>query len=130
MIKIIKYLSLFIISLFIGNNIVFADINDHIIDLNKKGTISITLKEGNKTNFIEGAEIAIYNVASVTSKNNKLVYTYHESIKDCQGDLTDLSNKTLVDDINKCVTNVSISFQSKLTNNEGKVKFENLELGL
>ena len=65
MIKIIKYLSLFIISLFIGNNIVFADINDHIIDFNKKGTISITLKEGDDTNFIEGAEIAIYNVASI-----------------------------------------------------------------
>ena len=130
MFKLIKYLSLFIITFFIGNSLVSADINDHIVDFNKKGTISITLKDPDDINRIKGAEITIYHVATVSSKNNKLVYTYNDTIKDCKGDLSDLTNESLTSEINKCITDEALPSQKKLTNNEGTVKFENLELGL
>lgn len=130
MFKLIKYLSLFIIAFFIGNSVVSADINDHIVDFNKKGTISITLKDPDDINRIKGAEITIYHVATVSSKNNKLVYTYNDTIKDCKGDLSDLTNESLTSEINKCITDEALPSQKKLTNNEGTVKFENLELGL
>lgn len=124
--KLIKYLSLFIIMFFISTDIVSA--SDHVIDFNKKGTISVTLME-NDDNKISGAEITIYHVATVSSKDNKLVYTYNEFIKDCKGDLNDLSNESLTSEINKCITD-DMPSQSKITNNEGQVNFENLELGL
>ena len=130
MLKLIKYLSLFIITLFIGNSVVSADINDHIVDFNKKGTINITLKDTDDINRIKGAEITIYHVATASSKDNKLVYTYNEAIKDCKGDLTNLSNESLTSEINKCIANATVPSQSKLTNNEGIVEFKNLELGL
>lgn len=112
-----------------GNSVVLADINDHIVDFSKNGSINITLKE-NDINAISSAEITIYHVATVTSKDNKLVYTYNEAIKDCQGNLNDLTDESLTDEINKCITNVSLPSQSKLTNNEGRIDFKNLELGL
>ena len=126
MLNLIKYLSLFIITLFISNDIVFA--SDHVIDFSRQGTISITLMESDDTK-IPGVEITIYHIATVSSKDNKLVYTYSEFIKDCQGDLNDLSNESLTSEINKCITN-DMPSEKKITNNEGKIKFENLELGL
>jgi len=127
--KAIKYLSLFIISLLFGNNVVYANVNDHIVDFNKKGTIEITLKETDGTKAIEGAEITLYHVADVLAKDNKLVYTYNESIKDCKADLTNLS-QSLTSEINHCISNKEVPSQVKVTDKDGKVKFENLELGL
>lgn len=124
--KAIKYLSLFIISLLFSNNVVYA--SDHVVDFSKKGTIEITLKETDGTKAIEGAEITLYHVADVSVKDNKLVYTYNESIKDCKADLNTLS-QSLTSEINACL-NMEIPSQVKSTNKDGKVKFENLELGL
>ena len=130
MIKAIKYLTLFIVSFFLNMNIVNASDNDYVIDFNSKGSISVTLKETEGTNAIEGAEISLYHVASVSTENNKLIYTYNNEFKMCEADLSDLTNESLTDEINKCITNSSVTGQSKITNKDGNVKFENLELGL
>lgn len=119
--KLIKYLSLFIIMFFISTDKVTA--SNHLIDLNKKGTINVTLKEANDKK-IPNVEISIYHIKSVSIKDNKLVYTYNENIQDCKEDLNDLTSV-----INKCIINIE-PLQSKLTNNEGQVKFEDLDLGL
>lgn len=119
--KLIKYLSLFIIMFFISTDKVSA--SNHLIDLNKKGTINVTLKETNDKK-IPNVEISIYHIKSVSIKDNKLVYTYNENIQDCKEDLNDLPRV-----INKCIINIE-PLQSKLTNNEGQVKFEDLDLGL
>ena len=119
--KLIKYLSLFIIMFFISTDKVLA--SNHLIDLNKKGTINVTLKETNDKK-IPNVEISIYHIKSVSIKDNKLVYTYNENIQDCKEDLNDLPRV-----INKCIINIE-PLQSKLTNNEGQVKFEDLDLGL
>lgn len=126
--KKIKYLFLLILSIFINSNLVNANINDHIIDFNKKGSISITVKE--TTTPIKDTEITIYQVATATSINNTLAFVYDENIKDCKGDLSDLENESLVTEIDKCISNTILPKQTKLTNEEGLVKFDNLELGL
>ena len=119
--KLIKYLSLFIIMFFISTDKVTA--SNHLIDLNKKGTINVTLKEANDKK-IPNVEISIYHIKSVSIKDNRVVYTYNENIQDCKEDLNDLTSV-----INKCIINIE-PLQSKLTNNEGQVKFEDLDLGL
>ena len=128
--KIIKVLLLLIILFLVDNNIVNAEVKNHIIDFDKKGSIEIVLKDFDETNKIEGAEIALYYVASVSSENNQLIYKYVESLNDCNGNLDDLTNPSLVNDVNKCIINKEISNSTKITNKDGIVKFEELNLGL
>jgi len=128
MIKTIKYLSLFIVALFLDTNVVFA--NEHIIDFNQKGTIEITLKALADNKNIEATQLTLYYIASISSENNKLVYTYNDAIKDCKEDLNDLTNKTLTSGISKCILNKEVPSYTKVTNEDGKVNFKNLELGL
>ena len=51
------------------------------------------------------------------------------SIQEMLDFINDLSNESLTSEINKCITDDMPSLK-KITNNEGQVKFENLELGL
>lgn len=127
--KKIKYLFLLILSIFINSNLVKADINDHIIDFNKKGSVSITLNESNSNKPINKAEITIYKIANINTIDNKLIYEYVENIKNCKVDLSNLSNIKL-DELEKCLQNNDVLKEIKLTNELGNVKFANLDLGL
>lgn len=128
--KIKNYLFLFITLFAIGNNVVYADTNDHIVDFNRKGKFEVTLKDFDETNRIEGAEISLYHVASVTSENNRLVYEFTDDFTECDADLGDLTNETLTDDIKQCITENVEAVQVKTTDENGVVVFNDLELGL
>lgn len=128
--KKIKYFLIFIMLLSIGNSKVLANNSDHIIDFNKKGKITIALNESIDSIPIEGAEITIYKVATATSENNNLVFKYIDSIKNCDGDLSNLSDISLTSKIDKCIENIDLTPQINLTNELGIVEFNNLDLGL
>ena len=128
--KKIKYLFTFIMMLLVTNNSVLAINNNNVIDLDKTGSATITLKESNNNDSIIGAELTIYQIANASIKDNNLIFTYHENIKECNGDLSDLSNINLANIINQCISEVNIPSQTKLTDEEGIVKFDNLKLGL
>lgn len=129
-IKKIKYFIIFIMLLILSNQTVLANTNNNIIDFNKFGTIEITLKESSDNTPITGAEITIYQIANATSENNNLVFTYHENIKDCESDLSNLQSENLSKEIDKCIKNINLPSQTKLTNEEGIVNFDELRLGL
>ena len=130
MLKKFKYLFLLIITFLLSNNLVLANTSDHIIDFNKKGKITITLKESIDNTKVEGAEITIYKVANATSENNNLVFKYIDSIKNCDGDLSNLTDISLASKIDKCIENIDLTSQTNLTNELGIVEFNNLDLGL
>lgn len=129
--KKIKYFLTFILMILISNEIVLANsYQNHTIDLDKKGTISITLTQSDDETPISGAEITIYQVANPIIKNSNLEFEYHQNIKSCQGNLSNLANINLAKEISNCIKNVILPSQKNITNQEGKVKFENLPLGL
>ena len=130
MIKKIKYLLLFIMTFLIGNNIVLANTKDHVIDFSKQGTITITLNESITNAPVSNAEITIYKVAEFISKNSNLEYVYDDTIKECNIDLSDLSNQELIPEINNCINDSLINGQTSITDSNGTVKFDNLKLGL
>ena len=74
--KIIFILMIFIFSI----SIVKAD---QIIDLNKKGTITLTLFEEKDKLFVEGAEIEIIKIANADIINNNLTFNYVDELSDC-----------------------------------------------
>ena len=130
MTKKIKYIFILIITFLISNNIVLANINDHIVDFNKKGTITITLKELTDNISVQGAEITIYKIADASSENSNLVFTYLDNIKNCDGDLSNLTDPSLTTKIDNCIKNINLPSHINLTNEFGIVKFDNLDLGL
>lgn len=114
--KIIFILIIFV--MFIGN--IKAD---NIVDLNKKGSISINLKGENN---IVGAEIQIIQIGKVNIINNNLVFEYIDELNDCNYKLSDENIKN----IEVCIQNKKLNVTTKITDSNGKVLFDNLNLGV
>lgn len=114
--KIIFILIIFV--MFIGN--IKAD---NIVDLNKKGSISINLKGENN---IVGAEIQIIQIGKVNIINNNLVFEYIDELNDCNYKLSDENIKN----IEVCIQNKKLNVTTKITDSNGKILFDNLNLGV
>lgn len=106
-----------------------TDLGTHTVDFTKKGSIKITLTEEQEDEAISGAEITIYKVASAGEENHNLKFTYTEEFSTCEASLDNLEDNELTKQISKCAKEVS-SDLLLTTNNEGIVKFTDLDLGL
>ena len=96
--------------------------------LDEKGSIEITLKEG-FDNMIEGAEVTLYHIADAVDEDNNLAYSLKEELSSCDINLDDLTDKELVNSISKCNIEDAVKHVG-LTDENGVVKFDNLDLGL
>lgn len=125
--KRIKILLLSILMIF---NIDKVDaLGSNTVDFNEKGSIEITLFEKNDNAKIEGAELTIYKIANAHEKNHNLVLEYVNELSNCNVSLDDLESADVASNIEKCIPNDYAGI-SKLTNQDGYVKYDNLDLGL
>lgn len=123
--KRIKILLLSILMIF---NIDKVDALSNIIDFNEKGSIEITLLEKNDNEKIIGAEITIYKVANAYEKNHNIFLEYVSELSSCNVSLDDLESREVASNIEKCIPS-DYNGISKLTNQDGNVKYDNLDLG-
>ena len=98
------------------------------LDFTKKGSIEITLIEKEEQTKINGAELTIYKIADAKEENHNLVFEYVSELSDCKVSLDNLDNDNISAEINKCL-NDSVKGISLVTE-DGKVNFEDLDLGL
>lgn len=98
------------------------------LDFTKKGSIEITLIEKEEQTKINGAELTIYKIADAKEENHNLVFEYVNELSDCKVSLDNLDNDNISEEINKCL-NASVKGISLVTE-DGKVNFEDLDLGL
>lgn len=125
--KRIKILLLSILMIF---NIGKIDaLGSNIVDFNEKGSIEITLFEKNDNVKIEGAELTIYKVADAYEENHNLFLKYVSELSSCNVSLEDLESASVTSNIEKCIPS-DYNGISKLTNQDGNVKYDNLDLGL
>lgn len=117
--KIIFTLLIFIFSI----SIVKAD---QIIDLNKKGTITLTLFEEKDKLFVEGAEIEIIKIGNADIINNNLAFNYVDELSDCNVKLDEEN----IYNIGLCLNEKKLKSNISKTNNLGKTVFDNLDLGI
>lgn len=96
---------------------------DNIVDLNKKGSISITLK-GEAP--VIGAEIEIIKIGKVSIVDSNLLFEYVDELKDCNYKLSDENIKN----IELCIQNKNLKSEVKQTNDKGEAIFNNLDLGV
>ena len=97
-------------------------------DVNRLGSISVTLMDQDGKTPISGAELSLCHVATVSlnSKNN-LSYTFTNAFEDCGAALDDPELSVKLDTF---VKEHSVTAEKLVTDVHGKVSFTNLPLGL
>lgn len=94
------------------------------VDFSKKGNVSIELiAEGTK---VRDAEISIYLIARASERNNNLDFVYLEELSGCSIDAV----RDLTSDQLNCIDRLNLTGLTKVTDEDGKVEFDNLDLGL
>lgn len=127
--KKIKYLIVTVLILIINISHPLASEN-HTIDFSKKGEINLTLLESTESIPITGASITIYQIALASENNHQLKFDYVNALSACNVSLNNLSVPTLAESITGCLTNTEVTKFEKVTDTNGKVTFNNLDLGL
>ena len=127
--KKIKHLIIIGLILMINISNVFAKETD-TVDFTKEGSITVTLLEETEKEPIEGAEITLYKIAIAKEENHQLRLKPIDELTICNLELNDLSSQNLINDIEACIIDKEIPKYKEVTNSYGRVKFDNLELGL
>ena len=97
-------------------------------DDTRTGTISVTLLDQYGKEPLKGAELAVYYVAAVSrNQAGKLTYTYTRNFENCGIELYD---PDLAVKLDAYLSENPVSAIKNITDEEGKVTFSNLKLGL
>lgn len=97
------------------------------IDFTKKGSITIILSNQEEELKVSGANIKIFKVATAYEENHNLEFLYHDSLDKCK---ENIKNGNITNEVLECVIESDIPSFEQTSNQDGFVKFENLELGL
>lgn len=94
------------------------------VDFSKKGVVTIELVVDQTK--VRDAEISISLIARASEKDNNLDFVYLEDLGSCSVDSTfDLTSDQL-----SCIEKLELTSLTKVTDEDGKVEFDNLDLGL
>lgn len=121
--KNIKYIVILLI-LFISPIYIKAD----IVDFNKKGTIVIELIESTDNTKVSDSEVVIYKLADAIELNNNLSFKYIDELNKCSANINSLQEE--ISKLNNCIKNKELPTYKGITNSEGIVIFNELDLGL
>lgn len=99
------------------------------VDLSKKGSITVTLRDSKTDAEIVGGRLTLYQVASVKKENANLSYVYTNGFENCGVSLGDLSESDLAEQLEAKRTAASKG-TTVTVNSSGKAVFSDLSLGL
>lgn len=99
------------------------------IDWNKKGSITLTLKD-TESNIVQGGKYALYHVANIIEGGYTLDFTYTDDFKDNGMELNDLNKDDLASHLASYALSRKINSYNQNGNEKGIIQWENLELGL
>lgn len=99
------------------------------VDLSKKGSITVTLRDSKTDAAVAGGRLTLYQVASVKKQNANLNFVYTNGFEDCGVVLGDLSESDLAAELEAKRTSASKG-QTVTVDSDGKAEFTGLPLGL
>lgn len=104
-------------------------VSANTVDFNRKGSITFELIEQEHNEKIADANIEIVKIADArVDLNSNLYYEYVSSLTECNVDIKDVT-KIDVNELASCI-NDNTQRLSSISDNNGKVSFNNLDLGL
>lgn len=104
-------------------------VSANTVDFNRKGSITFELIEQEHNEKIADVNIEIVKIADArVDLNSNLYYEYVSSLTECNVDIKDVT-KIDVNELASCI-NDNTQRLSSISDNNGKVSFSNLDLGL
>ena len=98
------------------------------LDMDRVGSISVTLVDPDGEKPLAGAELSLYYVATVRlNGDNRLSYTFTDAFADCG---TPLDDPALTAALDVFVTEHAAPVEKRVTDGQGSAVFANLPLGL
>lgn len=104
--------------------------SNDIVDLSKKGSLSITLINEEYNEKVTGAEIEVIKVGTVGIQNNNLSYSLVSELSNCNISLSNILDESLKGKIVNCVNSNNYNGSVGTTDESGNVKYNDLDLGL
>ena len=104
--------------------------SNDIVDLSKKGSLSITLVNEEYNEKVVGAEIEVIKVGTVGINNNNLAYSLIPELSNCNISLSNILDESLKGKIVNCVNSNNYNGSVGTTDESGKVGYNDLDLGL
>ncbi len=99
-------------------------------DLNRTGSVSVTVRDTKSQLPVSGGTLSIYQVASVKMDNGDYIFEYTEDFSDCSLALEEISSGELAEELSDYISENKLSGMRAETDDEGTVSFDNLDLGL
>lgn len=127
--KILSLLLALIMILFLVVS-VRASAFDTVVDDNRLGSITVTLRDQKDKTLIEGAEITIYKIADTKVTNNNLGFTFTQELKKCGLKVKDYYKVEFAEEIASYIEENKISGEMLETNEFGVAKFPDLTHGI
>lgn len=129
MVKRVVIFCLTALMLFMFNITAFA-LNNGDLDLTKKGSVSVTMRDSMTQDVVSGGELTLIKVADLTIDDGNSFYTYTEAFKSCEWDLDDLESSILVDNLSSFVSENKLSGITSSIDITGVGSFKELDIGL
>lgn len=101
---------------------------DAVIDWWRTGAVSVTLQADGMA--VSDAEMTLYHVADAQSKDGNLAYSFTEALEGCELSEEELNQEESASYLAKYALDRQIPGISKVTDENGFVRFDSLALGL
>jgi len=99
-------------------------------DVDKKGSVQITMKDPDTENGIPGGTLTLYRVAEVQVDDGNYFFTFTGDFSGCKLSLENIQSQQLVKDLESWVKQKKLTGMEKSIDKDGFVCFLDLELGL
>ena len=107
----------------------FAAATAASIELTRKGSITVTLRDSESGSAVSGGKLTLYQVASISRKNGNLSYDYTNGFENCGVSLGDLSESDLARTLDD-KRPADSKGETLTVDTDGKAVFSRLPLGL
>ena len=107
----------------------FAAATAASIELTRKGSITVTLRDSESGSAVSGGKLTLYQVASISRQNGNLSYDYINGFENCGVSLGDLSESDLARTLDD-KRPAGSKGETLTVDTDGKAVFSRLPLGL
>lgn len=101
---------------------------DNVLDLSQNGSINIELRQGEL--LLSGGTLTLYRVGAVQELNGNYKFVLTNEFAGSEESLDDVESAQLAEKLNQYAKEHSLNGTTKEIGKDGKVAFDNLELGL
>ncbi len=119
---------LFIVVLFIISLTNITAFAKELPDLSIRGTLTISMKKDGK--IVSGGEFEIYHIANTAESKGSLKYVFTKNFKNCGLSFDNIESDKFASDLENYIKSNKISGVRKNVDNNGIVKFSQLEAGI